>query len=167
MGQIISAHNTKLLKEGHVDPPCNCQKNKVCPGPLPNECRKKNIIYKATVTTTTTTGDPEVQTYTGMTSTTWKERYKNHEKSFNHEDYAHETSLSTYIWDLKKRKTDFSIDWEIVDRAPPFNPLTRVCALCTLEEYYILYRPTQATINKNDEVYKPCPHKHKQLLQNS
>ena len=33
-----------------------------------------------------------------MTSTTFKERYRSHLKSFNAPTYANETKLSKYVW---------------------------------------------------------------------
>ena len=158
---LISSHNTKLLKGDTVDPPCNCQKSRVCP--IPGECLKENVVYTATVTPSV--GDQE--TYVGMTSTTFKERLANHDKSFNHIKYSTETSLSKFIWKLKDRNIDYTINWRIVDRAPIFNPITRVCKLCTLEKFYILYRPDLASLNQNDEIYKPCPHRFSLLLENT
>ena len=44
-----------------------------------------------------------------MTASTFKERYRNHIKSFNHKRYSNDTELSKYIWKLKDNKQDF--DW--------------------------------------------------------
>ena len=110
-------------------------------------------------------GDPE--TYIGMTSTHFKERLANHDKSFNHLKYSTETSLSKFIWKLKGKKIGYSINWRIVDRAPVFNPVTRVCKLCTLEKFYILYRPELSSLNQHDEIFKPCPHRFAPLLENT
>ena len=159
--QIISSHNKKLLKGTPEDPPCNCQKSRQCP--IPGECLKENVVYQATVMPEV--GDPE--TYIGMTSTPFKERLANHEKSFNHLKYSTETSLSKFIWKLKGKKIGYSINWRIVDRAAPFNPITRVCKLCTLEKFYILYRPELASLNQHDEIFKPCPHRFAALLENT
>ena len=123
----------------------------------------KRKCYQATVMPEV--GDPE--TYIGMTSTPFKERLANHEKSFNHLKYSTETSLSKFIWKLKGKKIGYSITWRIVDRAAPFNPITRVCKLCTLEKFYILYRPELASLNQHDEIFKPCPHRFAPLLENT
>ena len=161
MKNIISGHNNKLLKGAVEDPPCNCQKNRTCP--MPGECLKENVVYQATVTPSV--GDQE--TYIGMTSTPFKERLANHDKSFNHFKYSTETALSKFIWKLKEKNIDYSISWRIVDRATIYNPLTRVCKLCTLEKFYILYRPDLASLNQHDEIYKPCPHRFALLLENT
>ena len=161
---IISSHNKKLIQDRPVDPPCNCYRSKD-PCPLGGQCLKKNIIYQATVTPEV--GD--VQTYIGMTSTTFKERLYNHTKSFNHEKYSTETKLSSYIWDQKRKDGNFkySINWRIIDRARPFNPVTGVCSLCTLEKFYIVCKPHLGSLNRNNEMYKPCPHREQYLLDNT
>ena len=99
-----------------------------------------------------------------MTKPKFKERYGNHKKSFNHREYSNETTLSNYVWRLKERNIGYDIQWKVVDKAPPFNPVSGVCALCTLEKYHIIFNPENATLNKNDEFYKPCVHKRFMLL---
>ena len=151
--KIISAHNKKLSKVVPDDPPCNCDTKPECL--LDGQCLGNNMIYQATVTPS----EGEVQTYIGMTKNPFKVRYKDHKKSFNHQKWSDETTLSTYIWDLKGKNIDYDIKWQVVDRAPQFSPVSKVCRLCTLEKYYILFVPERASLNKNEEVYKPCPHK--------
>ena len=48
----------------------------------------------------TTDQDQTKKTYIGMTSNKFKQRYRNHEKSFNNEKYKNKTELSKYIWKL-------------------------------------------------------------------
>ena len=119
------------------------------------------MVYQATVTT----DQGKVETDVGLTKNTFKERYKDHKKSINHERYSTETALSGYLWELKKKNINYTIKWQVVDRAPPYNPVTRVCALCTLEKYYILFVPERSSLNKNEEVFKPCRHKPLELLE--
>ena len=156
--KIISSHNKKLTKGVPEDPPCNCHNKDECP--LDGQCNRNNIVYQATVTPSV----GPVETYIGMTKNTFKERQKDHRKSVKHLKWSTETTYSTFIWELKKKNVDFSVQWQIVDRAPPYNPVTRVCALCTLEKYYILFQPERSSLNKNEEIYKPCPHKPLMLL---
>ena len=47
--------------------------------------------------------------YIGMTPNTFKERFRNHMKSFNHKKYSNETELSKYVWHLKENNTDYTI----------------------------------------------------------
>ena len=102
-------------------------------------CREQCIVYQATVTTSEPGVDTE--TYTGMTKPKFKERYGNHKKSFNHREYSNETTLSNYVWRLKERNIGYDIQWKVVDKAPPFNPVSGVCALCTTEKYHIIFNP--------------------------
>ena len=69
--------------------------------PLQEKCMTKDIVYKATVTTGNTNS---IKHYIGMRASTFKERYRNHIKSFNHKRYSNDTELSKCIWKLKDDK---------------------------------------------------------------
>ena len=113
-------------------------------------------MYQATVTTHQT--PPEVETYTGMTSTEFKDRFRNDKQSFDKENKKSQTTLSQHIWKLKEQNVNFDLSWKFIGRAKPFSPVTGVCALCTLEKYLILTSESGATLNRNYEIYKPCIH---------
>ena len=134
---------------------CNCAKP---PCPLQGRCLTDNLVYQATVKSGT-----EEQTYIGLASTTFKLRLGNHKKAFNHEQYRTNTSLSSYIWDLKNDGKQYDIEWDLIGRAKPFSPISNTCNLCTLEKYHILFTPELATINKQ-QVNSPCLHKAPVLL---
>ena len=161
--KIISSHNAKILSEKVVDPPCNCRNKNDCP--LNGQCKAKNIVYQAIVTTEQV--PPAVETYIGMTATEFKDRYANHKQSFNKSKHRNQTTLSQYIWELKENQVDFSVKWKILDRARTFTPITGVCGLCTLEKFYIFTRPEEAKLNRHDEIFKPCLHRKKLLLENT
>ena len=59
------------------------------------------------------------------------------------------TPLSAYIWELKDQNKNFSLKWKIIDRAPPYNSITKKCRLCMKESYYIIFKPNMATLNKH------------------
>ena len=163
MKNFIGKHNAKITKNKGQDPPCNGHKGQLCP--LEGQCNYKNIIYQATVSHENSEIKDEF--YVGMTSTTFNERLANHNKSFNHEKYETETALSKYIWKLKRKNEKYSVKWKILDRAQPFSPIRGTCPLCTMEKYYIIYKPSLATINQHEEIFKPCMHREKQLLDNT
>ena len=71
----------------------------------------KYIGYKATISACSTN---DTKHYMGMTSNTFKERFRNHMKSFNHKKHSNETELSKYVWHLKENNTDFTIKWSII-----------------------------------------------------
>ena len=77
--RIISSHNQKVLNPPEPSLPCNCRKKDECPMEG-GRCREQYIVYQATVSTTEPGVD--VETYTGMTKSKFKERYANHKKIF-------------------------------------------------------------------------------------
>ena len=112
---IITSHNTRIIKRSQPQNSntdnCNCRNKHACP--LQNKCMSKDIVYKATVTTNNT---QDARHYIGMTSNTFKERCRNHIKSFTHKKYSNETELSKHVWHLKQNKTDFTIKWSIIKK---------------------------------------------------
>ena len=163
MGSIISARNSKLLnpQEQAVEDVCNCQKSKKQDCPARGNCQAKSVVYRTTLTEETGV----VNTYTGLTCNDFKERWRAHKNSFNNKE-AKQTTLSNHIHYLKEKNIKYEIKWDIMDRAKPFNPVTGTCALCTLEAYYISFKPPWATLNKRNEVYSSCRHKTRMLLSN-
>ena len=164
LAKLISGHNSKIISESLPQPvvrKCNCPKKAVCP--LNGKCLEKNVIYQATVISS----DGDTQKYIGLSAPRFKERLANHTKSFKHTKYAHETTLSTHVWELKEKKLDFEIKWQLMATAKPFSPVTNVCDLCTREKYFILFKPELATLNCRNEMNTNCRHKKMMLLDNT
>ena len=162
--QIITSHNKKVLQEGkRPEKPCNCKDKSLCP--IDGKCLNQNLIYQATIVTAQP--EPETHTYIGLTATTFKERLSNHKTSFNKEKYKNATTLSQFIWSLKEQNIDFNLKWRKLDQAAPFNPISGKCNLCTLEKYYLIFKPDISTLNKNEELNNFCLHKRSQLLENT
>ena len=93
---IITSHNTRIIRKSQPQDisaeNCNCRNKHTCP--LQNKCMSKDIVYKATILTGNT---QDTKHYIGMTSNTFKERYRNHIKSFTHKKYSNETELSKHF----------------------------------------------------------------------
>ena len=74
---IITSHNTRIIRKSQPQDISaengNCRNKHACP--LQNKCMSKDIVYKATINTTSNTQD--TKHYIGMTSNTSKERYRN------------------------------------------------------------------------------------------
>ena len=74
---IITNHNTCIIRKSQTQVTgadnCNCRNKEACP--LQNKCMNKDIVYKATISTSNAN---DTKHYTGMTSSTFKERYMNH-----------------------------------------------------------------------------------------
>ena len=144
--KIISSHNRDILKPDQnqeLRPACNCRRNGE-PCPLEGKCLVDKVVYRATVTDETN----KVESYTGLSSNTFKKRYYGHRHSFRDRESEKSTTLSTHIWKLKKSNKNFDIKWEVVDRASVFNLTSRKCRLCLKEKYYILFHEEGATLKK-------------------
>ena len=165
MGSIVSKHNTMQLLGNQPQQEaqgCNCQGG---PGncPLnPPECQKDNVIYVASVSSA-----DGVEHYTGLTGNTFKRRYYTHQADFRNTSDKHKTRLSTHIWKLKDENKHYDLSWDILDRAPTHNPISKKCRLCLKEIYYIIFRPESATLNSRNELFNTCRHRTQKLLINS
>lgn len=160
MSNIIKAHNNKLAsKEEHDEPRCNCRNQEDCP--LPGKCTVRNIIYEATVTTTTTN---ESKRYFGLTSTMFKTRYTSHRASFTDARKKNSTELSKHVWNLKEKGTPHTITWKILKHAQPYNPRSKRCNLCLWEKYFIITANKRNLLNSKSELISTCRHKRKFLL---
>ena len=77
------------------------------------------------------------------------------------------TGLSKYVWQLKDNKPHpipYEIEWEILAKEKPYNPVTGVCRLCLLEAHYLMFDKVNTTLNTKDEYFSVCPHKRNYLL---
>ena len=107
--------------------------------------------------------DQTTRNYIGNTSTDFKSRLAVHRQSFKNPD-INQTSLSKHIWELKAKKIEFTLTWEIVGKGKPFSPVSNVCTLCNLEKFSILFCPELADLNSKSEMYSNCRHKQSILL---
>ena len=160
IGKIISGQNKKIIG-GQIDPPpCKCRD---FPCPVEGKCETKGVIYSCEVKRAS---DGHVESYVGLTEKSFKDRFYKHRKSFTTENYM-KTSLSNYIWRLKKRREDYEISWKLLSKAKSYAPSTKTCDLCNREIYYIMYYSnSKATLNKRTEFFSHCLHKDKYLLKN-
>ena len=137
MASIIAKNNSRVLNtivdQIPADETCNCRNKTECP--LPGKCQIESVIYQASVNTAT--GE---ETYIGLTANSFKARWGGHKSSFKAETRKKETTLSKYIWELKKEDVPYTISWKILARAQPFSPVTGVCQLCTREKYLIAFK---------------------------
>ena len=120
--------------------------------------RKQTVIYRATLKLRL-----NEENGTGLTCNDFKTRWHAHKHSFENRD-AKQTTLSSYKHALKDKGIGFDLSWDIMDSAKPFNPVTGICALCTLEKFYIAFKPPWATLNMRSEMYSSCRHKIRMLL---
>ena len=158
MANIIKSHNQKILNENNEasdKKKCNCRSKNLCP--LDGACLTKNIIYEATVTTSS----GNTRTYIGMTEHEFKTRYNNHKLSFKDRKHSHDTVLSKHIWDLKDGNTDYEINWRIIKRANAYKGKPSRCNLCLAEKLCILTAQNTSLLNKKSELVTKCRHENK------
>ena len=163
MGQIIVAHNRKIINKNKNNSDANCTDQsqdecncrKTCP--LPGKCRVKNVVYKAEIKNVT---------YIGMTSTEFRGRVRRHKHSFITESKSNETTLSKYIWDkeLNRAETDDIIEpvvkWSILKECSVYRPGNINCDLCLTEKLFIIKNSMNPrTINKKQDISNKCIHK--------
>ena len=107
--------------------------------------------------------DCAVDSYTGLTGDMFKTRFNKHQSDIR-TGKSTASKLSGHVCKLKDRNIQHDISWEIVTRAPKFNPTSKVCRLCLTEAYHIIFTPGGANLNKRDELFGFCKHKWKTLL---
>ena len=159
---IIAGHNKYILKgnknDGQPDRQCNCSGGQgVCP--VGGHCLKSSLVYKAEVINTA-----QPATYIGHTGNAFKERFTQHKSNFKNTSTEHSTSLSTFIWKLKRSKVNYNVNWSIIKQAPTYNPNSRTCKLCNLEKVLIFYNKDPTLLNKRSEINNKCRHRDKFLL---
>ena len=83
------------------NPGCNCN---LGPCPLVTQnCKTDQVVYRATVTEE----DQTLNTYTGLTRNTFKQRYNGHRYTFSHRNTPNSTTLSTHLWKLKDERNNY------------------------------------------------------------
>ena len=158
IASIISSKNKNILAP--INPEerlCSCSRTKTCP--LEGQCLAKNVIYQATVTQENGTQN----SYTGLSSTEFKKRLAVHKSTFKNENFQ-QTSLSRFIWNLKRKNVNYEVKWKIQDRGATFSPITGRCGLCIKEKFCIMFKPESADINSRDEIFSSCIYKKSKLL---
>ena len=96
-----------------------------------------------------------------MRKHSFKTRYINQRRSFEHSSHSQNTVLSKYIWDLKDSNTDFSIKWSIVTQANSYKGTLSRCNLCLTEKLCILSSEKSTLLNKRSELVTKCRHENK------
>ena len=164
MAAAINSHNKKILKptnETDDQPRCICNRGPDCP--VQGTCSQKWVVYSATVTET---NSQKTETYTGLTSRPFKVRWEEHLRNFERPDDRIKSKLSGHIWELKDQGLDYSLDWSIIDKAPPFDSSTGKCLLCLKEKHHIMYDRGRSSLNKRSEIFNTCRHRTQSLLCN-
>ena len=122
------------------------------------------MIYKCTATTCKSN-----KVYLGLTAGELKKtRYYSHVKSFKNEFYANSTTLSSYVWKMKKRKNvPSALTWKVLRTAKTYSNITKRWSLCLHEKLAIITYPyPYELLNRRSELFTKCRHENKFLLKN-
>ena len=159
MDTIISSHNQQILNPTFNSYGCSCRDKDNCP--LDGVCLTPNIIYRADVSNNK---DSETKFYYGLTETSFKERYRNHKKSLEHERYRYDTELSKYVWELNDQQKSAVIKWSIAKKVNG-KVKSDFCKLCLTEKYFILNAlGDNKLLNRKSEFISKCRHQNKLFL---
>ena len=151
----IRSHNNALTadRDGmEVEKLCNCRKPTDCP--MRGECLKKNLVYRADITTDE--GDDKL--YIGSAGNDFKERFRNHKVSLSNKLKRNTTELSKFYWSLIEQGKTPKIKWSIVKIVKKNFNTRNGCTLCNTERYLIAKSDKRKILNKRNELKRVCPH---------
>ena len=120
-------------------------------------------MYKAQVRVK---DDPDVRTYVGQTSRTFKARLANHTNACKYISKRKDTALTDFIWKLKEEGKEYEVAWEKVHEGDTYRRETKRCQLCEKEKMAILeeMKRNEHCLNRRNELLLPCIHKKKEML---
>ena len=158
IGSVIKSHNSYVLRESgrdeNVQPKmCSCPKTRKDQCPIQQQCLVDNIIYKATVSTSS--GKKE---YIGSTGRTFKERYSEHNHTLRHRNPQRSTALSECVWKARDAGETPEITWEVLHQVPKPKGPQRICSICNLERMEIAMANRERSLNKRSELTGKCVH---------
>ena len=123
----------------------------------------QNVVYKCTVSATPNFSK---RVYLGVAEGDWKQRFYNHKKSTKSKSYRNDTTLSSYLWDLREKHNVFpTLTWSVVKSVPGYSNISKRCLLCLTEKVLIAtYENPEELLNKRSELMAKCRHNNKFLL---
>ena len=122
--------------------------------PLPKCCQTKCIVHQANIDCNI--AGYKQKCHLGSCETTFKNRFGNHKKSFNHLKHTNGTELSKEFWGIKKRSGTPKITWKIIRICRPYNSYRKRCLLCLNEKYDIVTNKEDNLLNKRTEIINTC-----------
>ena len=162
MKAIINGHNKKVLSNERRQNKraCNCRNPELCP--VNGECLTSEVMYEATVNSDLPRYEPRI--YKGITERIFKERNKEHKKTFNNLGKKNDSKLSEEVWRIKELGGTPQVTWKILQKSKTYNPQARRCALCLTEKLAIAEHEGKDILNKRSEIVAKCRHQLKYQL---
>ena len=164
VGHITKKHNQRISsRKEKPKPSCNCKNKYKCP--MNRRCQVQNVVYKCTVSALPNLSK---RVYLGGAEGDWKQRFYKHKKSFKNKSYRNDTTLSSYLWDLREKHNVFpTLTWSVVKSVPGYSNISKRCLLCLTEKVLIAtYENPEELLNKRSELMAKCRHNNKFLLSN-
>ena len=94
---------------------------------LDGKYRAENIAYKCVASVD---GYPK-KVYLGNVEDDLKHGFYNHRISFHNEGRSTNTTLSKYVWEVKKKINIMpSMKWSIIKSVPAYTNISKKCQLC-------------------------------------
>ena len=162
MKAIINGHNKKVLSDERRqnERACNCRNPELCP--VNGECLTSEVMYEATVNSDLPRYEPRI--YKGITERIFKERNREHKKTFNNLGKKNDSMLSEEVWRIKELGGTPQVTWKILQKSKTYNPQARRCALCLTEKLAIAEHEGKDILNKRSEIVAKCRHQLKYQL---
>ena len=102
--------------------------------------------------------------YYGICETTFKLRYANHKKSFNHRNRKLDTNLSNEFWRIKGNKNNENLTWETLGRHQTYSTSSKRCSLCCNEKLKIASHRNNNMLKRRIGILNKCRKKSKYAL---
>ena len=104
--------------------------------------------------------------YLGAAEGDYKQRFYDHRMSFNNDGHSTDTTLSKYVWKIKRKPRIMpSLKWHIIKSVPDYSNISKKYQLCLQEKFEILNYPNpNELLNKRSELTSKCRHVNKFLL---
>ena len=155
---IILSHNKRLSRPRITDYGCNCRTRENCP--LQTQCLTPNLTYRADVGNNVS---KVTKIYFGLAETSFKSRFTNHNKDFNHGQFKKCIELSKYIWLLKEDQIVSRIRWSIFEKVSGRTKIN-YCLLCLAENLHLIeHFNDNRLLNGRNEFISGCRNQIKSL----
>ena len=185
MKRIITGHNRRLTDPKEEIKLEDCDKRGNCRDECFEErakCQSRCSIYQASLqyetphTSIPALRIPKFKVYTGLTKNTLRERVNHHNWTFTNErnnpfnppaernSKLQNTSLSTHVWKLKRRRIQYNLKWRIIKQASVYSKESGGCNLCLEEKTAIMFADEKTSLNKRTEIMQKCRHREEHLL---
>ena len=130
---------------------------------MDGKCQAMDAVYDCRINSS-----EQQKVYFGLAKGKQKKNYCNHERSFNHKQYSHKTTLSSHIWHVKKTlDVTPNLKWSVVRYPTRYSNISKKCLLGLYEKLVIINYPRQRELLiKRSELFCKCSHENKYFLKN-